>query len=63
MSDSRLMVNQLKGLFKVKNAGIRDMILKIRVLEGEIGKEIIYQDIPREKNTMADSLVKKALYS
>src|SRR3989304_606765 len=41
-SDSRLMVNQVKGLFKVKNGKIKEYILKIRGLEQEIGLPISY---------------------
>lgn len=60
-SDSRLMVNQLNGLFKVKNGVIRDFVLKIRILEQEIKIPIFYTNIPREKNKEADELVKQAL--
>ena len=60
-SDSSLMVNQLNGLFKVKNAAIREFVFKIRILEGEIGAPIVYKNIPREKNQTADSLVKRVL--
>lgn len=62
-SDSKLLVNQLNGLFKVKNSDIRNFILKIRVLEQEIKIPVIYKNIPREENYFADSLVKKELYS
>ena len=60
-SDSNLMVNQLNGLFKVKNSTIRAFVIKIRVLEQEIKIPIIYKYIPREENRLADSLVKKEL--
>lgn len=60
-SDSFLMINQINGLFKVKNAVIREFILKIRILEQEIKLPIIYKHIPREQNTLADSLVKEQL--
>ncbi len=60
-SDSSLMVNQLNGLFKVKNAKIRELVFRVRILEGEINLPIIYIHIYREKNQLADSLVKKAL--
>lgn len=60
-SDSNLMVNQLNGIFKVKNALIRDFIMKARVLEQEISKPISYTYVPREENRLADSLVKKEL--
>jgi len=56
-SDSRLMVNQVKGLFKVKNGRIREYILKIRSLEQEINLPISYNYIPREENKEADKLV------
>lgn len=56
-SDSRLMVNQVNGLFKVKESRLRDFIFKIRALETEIGLPISYKDIPREQNTVADDLV------
>lgn len=60
-SDSRLLVNQVKGLFKVKNAHISKFILKIRTLEQEIGLPISYHLIPREQNTVADKLVNSRL--
>jgi len=56
-SDSRLLVNQVNGLFKVKNAKIREFIFKIRTLEQEIKLPISYHLIPREKNRVADRLV------
>src|SRR3989338_8755439 len=58
-SDSSLMVNQLNGLYKVKNSTIRQFILKIRILEQELNAPIVYKYIPREKNRLADLLVKK----
>ena len=56
-SDSRLMVNQVNGLFKVKNGKIKEYILKIRSLEMEINLPVSYSYIPREENTVADNLV------
>ncbi len=56
-SDSRLMVNQVNGLFKVKNGKIKEYILKIRGLEQEKGFRISYSYIPREENKEADLLV------
>lgn len=60
-SDSRLLVNQVRGLFKIKNAKIREYILQIRMLESEIGVPISYKDIPREDNVVADALVNNKL--
>ncbi|MEK7177830.1 MAG: ribonuclease HI family protein [Patescibacteria group bacterium] len=56
-SDSRLMVNQVKGLFKVNIGRIREYILRIRVLEQEIALPITYNYVPREENVEADLLV------
>lgn len=56
-SDSRLMVNQVKGLFKVKNGRIKEYILTIRGLEQEINLPISYGYVPREQNVEADLLV------
>ncbi|MBI4067599.1 ribonuclease HI family protein [Candidatus Gottesmanbacteria bacterium] len=59
--DSTLVVNQLNGMFKVKNGNLRDLIVKIRQLEQSVGGNIIYTYIPREKNWHADKLVNQAL--
>lgn len=61
-SDSNLMVNQLNGLFKIKNSALREFVLKIRSLEQELDLPITYKYVPREENTVADSLVKKELF-
>lgn len=60
-SDSQLLINQIKGLYKVKNARIREFILQIRILEQEIDLPISYRLIPREKNQVADKLVNNLL--
>lgn len=59
--DSRLVVNHLNGLFKIKNSTLRESLLKIRQLESEIPADINYRLIPREKNRPADFLVNLAL--
>lgn len=56
-SDSKLMVSQVNGLWKVNESRIREFILKTRSLEGEVGLPIRYVNIPREQNTVADDLV------
>ena len=58
--DSTLVVNQLNGKFKVKDENIRKFVVKIRVLEGKFNS-VRYSYIPREKNTLADSVVNKTL--
>jgi len=59
--DSLLVVNQLNGIFKIKDSKLRDLVLKIRMLEQEVGGVISYSAIPREKNKEADLLVNQAL--
>ncbi len=57
--DSRLVVNQLNGLFKVKNANLRELIIRIRELEARLST--LYNLIPREENYLADRMVNMAL--
>ncbi|MGB9706458.1 MAG: ribonuclease HI family protein [Microgenomates group bacterium] len=59
--DSKLVVNQLNGLFKVKNKSLRSLIVEVRKLEQEIGGNVFYNFIPREKNRKADFLVRTVL--
>lgn len=59
--DSILVVNQLNGLFKIKDAKLRDLYVKIKILEQEVGGDITYTSVPREQNRRADFLVNHAL--
>ena len=59
--DSKLVVNQLNGLYKVKENHLRELLFKVRQLEQEVGGNIYYNLIPREKNWEADRLVNEAL--
>lgn len=61
-SDSELMVRQVNGIYKIKNPEIKDFIIQLRLLEAEIKIPITYTHILREKNSLADSLVRKELY-
>ena len=60
-ADSNLVVSQVNGLWKIKHAPIQDYVLEVRMLENEINLPISYTYVPREQNTVADGLVKKAL--
>ncbi len=53
--DSNLVVQQVNGLFKVKNAKIREYIFRINTLVAQLGKKITFNYIPREEN-LADRL-------
>lgn len=59
--DSKLVVNQLNGLFRIKNAKLRNLIVEVRQLEKAIGGYVFYHFVPREKNRDADFLVNQAL--
>lgn len=59
-ADSRLVVEQLSGRFKIKNPNLKILFDQIKILEMEIGS-VSYTHIPREKNLKADSLANKAL--
>ena len=61
--DSAVVVNQLNGLYKVKEAHLRELLLKVRILEQELGGTVTYQQIPRLQNSEADALVNYALNS
>ena len=59
--DSQLVVYQLNGLYKMKSANLRELMVKVRELEARIGAPVSYQHVPREQNWEADSFVNKAL--
>ena len=59
--DSKLIVNQLNGYYKIKNGNLRNLIIEVRKLEQGVGGNIFYQLIPRGKNRPADFLVNQAL--
>lgn len=59
--DSTLVVNQLNGLFKVKDSKLRELLTAVRQLEQEVGGSIFYTAIPREQNSRADFFVNQAL--
>lgn len=59
--DSELAFSQLTGLYKIKNAKLRELLFDIRIKEKECGVFVSYQHIPREENKKADALVNKAL--
>ncbi len=60
--DSLLIVNQVKGLFKVKSAGLRPVYLEVIALLKQLPKYQI-EHTYREGNALADSLVNSALDS
>lgn len=61
-SDSKLVVEQLSGNFKIKNANLKLIFDKVKMQEGKIGK-VAYHYIPRGENSQADMLANLALDS
>lgn len=59
--DSTLVVNQMKGLWRVKDANLRQKVIQLRELETSLNCSIQYTAIPRELNSEADSLLNQAL--
>ena len=61
-SDSLLLVQQMLGNYKVKNAGLQPLHAKARVLAHEIGK-VTFEHVGRALNAHADRLANTAMDS
>jgi probable phosphoglycerate mutase len=59
-SDSLLLVQQMRGVYKVKNAGLQPLHAKARVLAHDIGR-VAYEHVGRAKNAHADRLANSAM--
>jgi probable phosphoglycerate mutase len=59
-SDSLLLVQQMLGKFKVKNAGLQPLHAKARLLAHEIGR-VTFVHVRREANADADRLANAAM--
>jgi len=59
-SDSELVVKQVKGQYRVKNASLKPLHQKIKQLQSQLQAFTIIH-IPRQQNTEADSLANIAL--
>ena len=60
VSDSELLVKQMRGEYKVKNAALRELSLEAARLGRKIG-DVRYRAVRRELNELADRLVNEAL--
>ncbi len=58
--DSLLVVNQMKGIFKVKNRDLRPINEAIKEYLAQF-KEVNFAHVPREFNKLADSMVNEIL--
>jgi len=60
VSDSELVVKQMRGEYKVKNAALKELSQKAARLARRLD-EIVYTAVRREHNELADRLVNEAL--
>jgi len=60
VSDSELMVKQMRGEYKVKNEALRELSLRAGRIARELGR-VRYTAVRREHNELADRLVNEAL--
>jgi len=62
VSDSELLVKQMRGEYKVKNEALRELVDEAEALARRVG-EVTYTAVRREHNELADRLVNDALDS
>ena len=60
ISDSELVVKQMRGEYKVKNRALQELSLEAARLARKIG-QVRYRAVRREQNELADRLVNEAL--
>ena len=60
VSDSELLVKQMRGEYKVKNEALKTLSLEAARLAREVGT-VTYRAVRREHNELADQLVNEAL--
>jgi ribonuclease HI len=60
VSDSELLVKQMRGEYKVKNEALRELSLEAARLARQLGK-VEYRHVLRAHNELADKLVNDAL--
>lgn len=60
VSDSELLVKQMRGEYKVKNAALQELSLRAARVAREVGR-VSYTAVRREHNELADRLVNEAL--
>jgi len=61
VADSELLVRQLTGVYRVKNADLAKRFMEVRDLETRLGVPVRYRHVPREQNKDADALANEAM--
>ena len=59
-ADSLLVVNQQKGLWRVRNEALRTLSSEARRLAGQF-ERVVWEHVPRERNRHADALANRAM--
>lgn len=59
-ADSELLVRQLQGRYRVRSPGLQPLYARARSLLAEVD-DVRVVHVPRERNTLADGLVNRAL--
>ncbi len=59
--DSELVVRQITGVYKTKNAALRPWLDRIRIAVRSLGVAVQFVHVPRRDNRYADKLVNDAL--
>jgi ribonuclease HI len=54
-ADSELLVKQMRGEYKVKNAGLQALYVRARLLVAQLD-EVVFEHVRRERNKEADRL-------
>ena len=62
VSDSELLVKQMRGEYKVKSETLRELVAEAHGLAGKL-RAVSYTAVRREHNDLADALVNEALDS
>jgi probable phosphoglycerate mutase len=60
VSDSELLVKQMRGEYRVKNRALQELSLEASRLARQVGA-VAYRAVRREQNELADRLVNEAL--
>lgn len=60
ISDSELVVKQMNGEYRVKNAALVELSLEAARIARQLGR-VRYRSVPRVQNELADSLVNEVL--
>jgi ribonuclease HI len=58
--DSQLVINQINGLYKIRNVELKPHYERIKILAQEFD-QISFTHVPRELNKLADAMVNQAL--